>query len=105
MTDPIDQFNQAARLGPLARLRLRAEVLLHHAADGLIPLTEVEADARKWQCRTPLLVDASTQYVVRSCVDIKKRGYGSARCTRSPEGVGWIIQEHRVCRKALRRWW
>jgi hypothetical protein len=44
VADPIDRFDQARWLGPLALLRLRAEVLLQHAAEGTIPLTEAEAE-------------------------------------------------------------
>jgi hypothetical protein len=40
--DPMDRFRRQVRLGPLALMRLRAEVLLSYAADDTIPLTAAE---------------------------------------------------------------
>lgn len=37
--DALRQFEAARKIGPLALLRLRAEVLLKHGDNGVVPLT------------------------------------------------------------------
>lgn len=39
-----DNFEKAVQLGPLARLRLRAEVLLQYGDAGTMPLTPAERE-------------------------------------------------------------
>jgi hypothetical protein len=42
--DPVRRFEQAIKLGPMARLRLRAEILLEYAANGEIALTPADLE-------------------------------------------------------------
>jgi hypothetical protein len=39
------RFELAVALGPLARMRLRAEILLERASNGELPLTDAQHDA------------------------------------------------------------
>lgn len=57
MTDPLERMKQASRLGPLARLRLRAEVLLVYGERGTVPLTADQQEELERISAAPKLED------------------------------------------------